>query len=117
MVILSTPPSVSLLGSKDAYTLHDNVKRYTLRDNGFLETKNGSFVYERVLGLNVTDKTAPKLKITVSKELTSLKLSAVTANGLKKVDLYKNDQLKAQRDFAENILLSLTEASVLKKVN
>lgn len=105
-----------LLGSEDQYAVHEDAKRYTLRDNGFLESKNGSFQYERVLSLHSKDKKVPKLKLVISKDIDELKLSAVTANGLKKVDLYKSDQMEEERKFAEGIIAALVEAKVLKKV-
>ncbi|MFO8070161.1 MAG: hypothetical protein R6U02_09360 [Alkalibacterium sp.] len=105
-----------LLGSSDYYEIHEDAKRYTLRDNGFLENKNGSFHYERVLSLNSQDKKVAKLKIIISKDIDELKLSAVTSNGLKKIDLYKSDQLEEERKFIEGILDSLVNAKVLKKV-
>ena len=35
--------NVSLKGSGKTFQLNEQVKRYTLRDNGFEETKNGNF--------------------------------------------------------------------------
>jgi hypothetical protein len=105
-----------LLGSNDYYCIHEDAKRYTLRDNGFSENKNGSFHYERVLSLNSQDKKVAKLKIIISKDIDELKLSAVTSNGLKKIDLYKSDQLEEERKFVKGILDSLVSAKVLKKV-
>ena len=113
---MATYESDQLLGSQDTYSVHEEAKRYTLRDNGFLENKNGSFHYERVLSLNSQNKKVPKLKIIISPDIDELKLSAVTSNGLKKVDLYKSGQLEEERKFAEGILDSLVEAKVLKKV-
>lgn len=113
---MATFKTDSLLGSNIHYAVNDEAKRYTLRDNGFLETKNGSFQYERTLSIHAVDKKAPKLKITISKEIDELKLSAVTSNGLKKIDLYKSDQLVKEREFAENILLTLVDGKVLKVV-
>lgn len=110
---MATFKTDSLLGSQTTYAVNEEAKRYTLRDNGFLETKNGSFQYERSLSIHAVDKKAPKLKIVISKEIDELKLSAVTSNGLKKVDLYKSDQLGKEREFAENILLNMVEAKVL----
>lgn len=105
-----------LLGSDTYYSVHDNAKRYTLRDNGFLENKNGSFHYERVLSLHSQDKKVPRLKIIISEDVDELKISAVTANGLKKIDLYKSNQMEEERRFAEGILSSLVNANVLIKV-
>ncbi|PRY83908.1 DUF1831 domain-containing protein [Alkalibacterium olivapovliticus] len=113
---MATFKTDSLLGSETRYAVSDEAKRYTLRDNGFLETKNGAFQYERTLSIHAVDKKAPKLKIVISKEIDELKVSAVTSNGLKKIDLYKSDQLEKERAFAENVLLTLVEGHVLKIV-
>ncbi|GEK91484.1 hypothetical protein [Alkalibacterium kapii] len=113
---MATYKKDQLLGSSDYYKVHEEAKRYTLRDNGFVESKNGSFQYERTLSLHTQNKSIPKLKIVVSKGIDELKLSAVTSNGLKKVDLYKSDQLKEEREFAEGIIKSLVDAKVLEKV-
>lgn len=113
---MATYKTDHLLGSDTQYSVHEDAKRYTLRDNGFLENKNGSFHYERVLSLHSQDKKVPKLKIIISEDIDELKLSAVTSNGLKKVDLYKSDQMEEERVFAEGILDSLLNAKVLKKV-
>lgn len=114
--LMSTKNTDALLGSKTSYHVHPEAKRYTLRDNGFIETKNGNFQYERTLAALVSDKTAPKLKITISKDISQLKLSSVSANGLKKVDLYKNDNQKEAREFADHILETLIQQGVLQKV-
>ncbi|GEN49735.1 hypothetical protein [Alkalibacterium pelagium] len=114
---MATQKKDGLLGSNTHYSVNEEAKRYTLKDNGFMETKNGSFQYERTLSIHAVDKKAPKLKIVISKDLSELKLSAVTANGLKKIDLYKSDQLSDERTFAENILKSLVEGKVLTVVD
>lgn len=113
---MATHATDHLPGSKDTYKVAAEAKRYTLRDSAFTETKNGSFQYERPLTTVISDKTAPKLKVTISKEISELKLTTVNAKGLKKVDLYKTEGLKEAREFAEHILASLVEAGVLEKV-
>lgn len=107
----------SLPGGQDKFAVSDQAVRYTLRDNAFRETKNGNFQYERPLSKLVMDKSAPKLKIAISKDLSDLTLNTVTANGMKKIDLYKNDQRKEARDFAEYILADLVENGVLTKID
>ncbi len=106
----------SLPGSDKKYRVHPDAKRYTMKDNAFSETKNGNFQYERVLSSKPGDKTSPILKITVSKDFTNLKISTVSANGIKKVDLFENDQMKDARDMAEFYLENFVQESVLEKV-
>ncbi len=104
-----------LPGSDKMYRVHPDAKRYTMRDNAFMETKNKNFQYERVLATKAGSKTAPKLKITVSKDFADLKISTVAANGIKKVNLYANEQLKEARELAEFYLENFVEEGILEK--
>lgn len=106
----------SLSGSKQKYRVHPDAKRYTMRDNSFVETKNGNFQYERILSTQPGLKTAPLLKITVSKDFSNLKISAVAANGIKKINLYANEQMKESRELAEFYLEDFAKENVLEKV-
>lgn len=107
---------VSLQGSDKKYVVHPDAKRYTMRDNAFSETKNGNFQYERVLSTKPGEKTAPKLKITVSKDFTNLKILSVAANGIKKVNLYDSEQMKDSRELAEFYLDNFVQEGVLQEV-
>ena len=106
----------SLPGSETKYRINPDAKRYTMKDNAFIETKNGNFQYERVLSTQPGNKTAPVLKVTVSKALTNLKISTVAANGIKKVNLFANDQMHEYRELAEFYLENFVQESVLERV-
>lgn len=106
----------SLPGSTKKYRIHPDIKRYTLRDNAFMETKNGNFQYERVLSTKPGTKTAPKMKVSISKDFTDLKLSSVAQKGIKKVDIYKNEQMKEERELAEFYLDTFVQNKILKEV-
>lgn len=106
-----------LPGGTTKYAVADTAVRYTLRDNAFTETRNGNFQYERTLSKQVMDKKSPKLKISVSKDLSNLTINTVTANGLKKIDLFKTNDRKEARDFAEYVLEDLINNGVLEKVS
>lgn len=108
--------TAQLPGSSDTYRVHPNAKRYTLRDNAFTETKKGNFIYERPLTTLISDKIAPKLKITVSKDRTGLKLTTVNARGLKKVNIYQGEHFEEARNFAQHILENFVEEGVLEKL-
>lgn len=105
----------SLPGSDKKYQVHPEAKRYTMRDNAFTETKNGNFQYERVLSTKLGSKTASRLKITVSKDFTKLTISTVASNGVRKVDLYANDQLAEERELAEFYLKNFVQEGVLQE--
>lgn len=106
----------SLQGSKQNYRVHPDAKRYTLRDNAFTETKNGNFQYERRLSTQPGTKVAPLLRISISKDFTNLKILSVAPNGIKKIDLYANEQMKETRELAEFYLDNFVEENVLEKV-
>ncbi len=113
---MSPANEAALPGSKQKYRVHPDAKRYTMRDNAFIETKNGNFQYERVLSRQPGTKTAPKLKVTVSKDFTDLKMSTVAANGVKKVNLYANEQQQEARELAEFYLTTFVQEGILEKV-
>ncbi|SFH85021.1 hypothetical protein [Pisciglobus halotolerans] len=102
-------------GANDWYRMNPSAKKYALRDNGFEETKNGNFQFSR--DLEIGKPTSPKLKITISSDLKSLKMSAVTANGLRSVNLYKNDKTAEAREKAEYLLSDFVESNIVEKAN
>lgn len=106
----------TLPGGSKKYAVNESAVRYTLRDNAFTETANGNFKYERTLSRQAMDKKSPKLKISISKDLSDFTLSTVTANGMKKIDLYKQEERKEAREFAEYILEDLVANGVLEIV-
>ena len=107
------PKEDKLEGSREYYQIAASIKKYTLRDNGFIETKNSNFQFLR--DLEVGNPNSTKLKVTIDKELRTVKLTAVTANGLRSVNLYKNEHLKEARERANYILASFVEANILEK--
>ncbi|WP_080146218.1 hypothetical protein [Marinilactibacillus piezotolerans] len=112
---MATKPMDGLLGSKDKYKVNKEAKRYTLKDHGFIEGKNGAFQYERTLSRSVSDSTAPKLKITISRDLSELKIVTVSANGLKKVDIHKDENLEQARLMVKGIFETFLEENVLER--
>lgn len=82
--------AATVAGAAYAYRLNPNAKKYTLRDNGFVETNSGNFQLIRPLDATPQSKEGFKLKITVAKDLGTLKMSITTANGLKAVDIFKD---------------------------
>lgn len=104
----------TLKGSSKSYRLHDDIKRYTLRDNGFQETKTGNFQYFRdVSPLNSNQSVM--LKILVSKDLDSLRMSTTTANGLKTLDVYGKANMETVVENINYILASLIEENVIRE--
>jgi len=83
--------ATSILGAATNYKIAPTAKRYTLRDNGFTETPNGNYQLIRPLEATPQSKEGLKLKITVDQEIKKLKMSVTTANGLKAVNIFKNN--------------------------
>lgn len=79
--------SATLKGLNRTFEVSPECKPYTLRDNGFVETKGGNFQYKR--SLDNLHKVGAVLKVTVKSDLKTLKISSVTQNGLSSVDLTK----------------------------
>lgn len=104
----------ALQGAPDSYRLSSTVKKYTLRDNGFEPTKNGNFQFNRNLELG--SGPSPKLKMTVTSDLSKFTLSAVTANGLREINLYKGETFADARKRAEQVLTGFVEAGILEKI-
>ena len=90
MVLLKEAATV--LGDSTTYRLNPAVKKYTLRDVGFVPTNNGNFQLERPLDPKSPFNAAIKLKITIEKELKTFKMSITSPDGLRAVDIFKNEQ-------------------------
>lgn len=104
----------ALLGSNEQFQVSPNAKKYTLRDNGFEETKKGNFQLSRTMDTNMINNQGVKLKIVVSNELTQLKISVTTGNGLRTVNIYNGDAYKEIREKVAFILENLVERGVLE---
>ncbi|MDO4432364.1 MAG: cysteine desulfurase [Aerococcaceae bacterium] len=76
-----------LKGFNRRFEMNPLCKPYTLRDNGFTETTGGNHQYKRPLDTH--QREGLTLKVTVSKDLKTLKISTVTNKGLTAVDVTK----------------------------
>lgn len=79
----------TLIGFDRTFEVSPKCKPYTLRDNGFAETKSGNFQYKRELDSN--HRAGLVLKVMVDEELEGVRISTVNANGLQAVDVMKLD--------------------------
>lgn len=113
---MSQSNKASLVGSDIAYRVHPDAKRYTMRDNAFTETKNGNFQYERKLTTRGTESNVPLLKITVSQDFQRLRILTLAPNGVRKINLYENDEMQEARELAEFYLEDFAKEKVLERV-
>lgn len=107
----------SIEGCPVLYQVNQNAKKYTLKDNGFIETKSGNFQVVRPLDATPQSKEGFKLKITISNDLKTLKMSVTTANGLKSINLFKNDSHLMSQEKFYFLIDGMISRGVLEKIS
>lgn len=115
MIEMSQSNKASLKGSSVEYRVHPEAKRYTMRDNAFTETKNGNFQYERRLSTQGAATNVPMLRVSINKNFDKLRILSLAPNGIRKINLYENDEMKEARELAEFYLEDFVEEKVLEK--
>ena len=109
--------TAQLNGSTQLYQVSPQCKRYTLRDNGFVETKAGNFQFVRTLDdAEGAHKKGLRLKVVVSKDLSQLKMSTTTSNGLQAVNVYQLKDMDMVIEKLEFILAGFVNRDVLVEV-
>ncbi|QIL46180.1 DUF1831 domain-containing protein [Vagococcus coleopterorum] len=106
----------TILGCPVSYKLGADTKKFTLKDNGFTETKAGNYQLVRPLDATPQSKQGFKLKITVSSDIKAFKMSATTANGLKAINLFDNDKFKMNQDKFYFLMDGMIDRGCFEKV-
>lgn len=107
---------VTINGDHRQFTVNADLKKYALIDAGFKQTKRGNYVYEHPL-YNDSPYNAPtKLKITLRADLATLTMVITDRNGLQKVNIFKNKQLKPTVELLNFILKDLIERKIITEV-
>ncbi|ETA74889.1 DUF1831 domain-containing protein [Ligilactobacillus equi] len=107
----------SVLGSQDKYRLSDNIKKYSLLDVGFMQSKGGKFQLERSLDPFSPYNQGYKLKVVIAADMQTFKLATVTANGMREVNIYKSKEREESEKQLNFILAELLDRKILEKVN
>ncbi len=76
---------IKLKDCKYLYTISPNIKKYTLRDTTFSQTKVGHYQLIRLLETIPNSGDGFPLKITINKELTGFKLAITDQSGLNQI--------------------------------
>lgn len=105
--------TATLKGDTTVYQLSPEVKRYTLRDVGFTEKKNGSYLLEQPLDISVLPQKSIKLKMTVNKDLQHFRMGVVSANGLQPVDIFNQPAMADKLEQFQFVIQNLLERKVL----
>lgn len=79
--------TATLQGFNRTFSVHPECKPYTLRDNGFTNTKGNNFQYKR--SLDSDHRQGLVLKVLIDADLETLKISTVNNKGLSAVDVTK----------------------------
>lgn len=98
--------SVRLQGDKDTYTISPEVKKYTLIDLGFEETRRGNFEYKGSLDTDNPFKPVARLRILINAELDGFKMETITGNGARKINIFTHQR---SAEFIEQLHFILKE--------
>ena len=83
--------TIQLKNCRYDYTLSPSVKKFTLKDNTFFETKVGNYELTRLLEKVPNSGEGFQLKIIINKELTGAKINITDKFGLRLVDIFKSE--------------------------
>ncbi|GGC87443.1 DUF1831 domain-containing protein [Enterococcus wangshanyuanii] len=103
-------------GCEVYYKVNEQAKKYTLKDNGFVETNSGNFQLVRPLDATPQSKEGFKLKITIASDLKTLKMSVTTANGLKSMNIFKGDAHAMSQEKFYFLMDGMISRGVFEKV-
>lgn len=84
---------------KYSYSLAPTVKKFTLKDTTFMQTKVGNFEFKRMLEEVPNSGNGFLLKIIVNPDLTGFKMSITDKSGLRNVNIFKNASDIIQQKF------------------
>lgn len=94
------------------YELSDKVKKYTLLDTTFFQTKLGNFELNYMLEEVPNSNEGFPLKIIINKELTGFKLAITDKSGLRLVNIFKSSENKILQDKFFFLMTSLVERDI-----
>ena len=97
------------------YKLHPNVKKFTLKDNTFAETKVGNFELSRLLEEIPNSGQGFLLKIIFNKDLSGFKINITDKSGLRLVNIFKSESQKIIQEKFYFLMDSLVERDIFIK--
>ncbi len=107
--------SISLKDCLYTYKLHPNVKKFTLKDNTFAETKVGNFELSRLLEEIPNSGQGFLLKIIFNKDLSGFKINITDKSGLRLVNIFKSESQKIIQEKFYFLMDSLVERDIFIK--
>ena len=107
--------TIQLKNCRYDYTLSPSVKKFTLKDNTFFETKVGNYELTRLLEKVPNSGEGFQLKIIINKELTGAKINITDKFGLRLVDIFKSEDHHIHQEKFYFLMDSLVERGVFTK--
>ena len=107
--------SITLKDCLYTYKLHPNVKKFTLKDNTFSETKVGNFELSRLLEEIPNSGQGFLLKIIFNKDLSGFKINITDKSGLRLVNIFKSESQKIIQEKFYFLMDSLVERDIFIK--
>ncbi|MGT2932632.1 DUF1831 domain-containing protein [Streptococcus catagoni] len=98
-----------------SYAISPKIKKYTLRDTTFIQTKIGHYELTRLLEEIPNSGDGFPLKITINKDLSAFKLAITDKSGLRLVNIFKSDKHKILQDKFYFLMDSLVERDIFTK--
>ena len=108
--------TAKILGDTKTYKLSTNVKRFPLRNAGFIESKGGKFQLERSLDPYSPFNQWYKLKVAIQADMKNFKMVTLTANGMREVNIFKGNDNQGNIEQLEFIINDLKERKILEEV-
>ncbi|MDO4903320.1 MAG: DUF1831 domain-containing protein [Limosilactobacillus sp.] len=98
--------SVKLNGDKDTYSISPDIKKFTLMDLGFEQTRMGNFEYKGSLDTDNPFKPIARLRILINADLDGFKMETVSGNGARKINIFTHQR---SAEFVEQLHFILKE--------
>ena len=108
--------TIKLQNCRYDYTLSPSVKKFTLKDNTFFETKVGNYELTRLLEKVPNSGEGFLLKIIINKDLTGVKINITDKSGLRLVNIFKNPENKIIQQKFYFLMDSLVEREIFERI-
>lgn len=82
--------SVKVAGDTVTYEFNPGLKKYALGDTGFVQNNAGAYIMQRALEPSKGLAQSIKLKVSIDKNLTGVKIKTVNPSGNDTVNIFKN---------------------------
>ncbi|ACG62401.1 TPA: DUF1831 domain-containing protein [Streptococcus equi subsp. zooepidemicus] len=106
---------IALKDCKYSYRISPKIKKYTLRDTTFSQTKIGHYQLTRLLEKVPNSGEGFPLKITINKDLDGFKLAITDQSGLRLVNIFKSEEHSILQDKFYFLMDSLVERDIFIK--